>query len=234
MKERSSKSSKDRILLEESFSSRRFTAEVSLEEAASLLQQVAHLASAEVSNDLDLVLDNDAIARSTRRCLFSNSMSFSETSPEQDSPQLFPTRMRTVSISSQSVDISSPLCTPTVLGAVPAPLSPPPLTLFSPSRTGTCIGPLRHPLVHAISPPPSAPKRPLRIPMICNLGPTLRHVKHAVPTSEFDTPSSRKQKYVGTTTSHKVRGILRHKFSWKNYPEVRMLTFLMVAGSSCI
>lgn len=220
MKVRSSKSSRGLVLHKESVCTRRFSAEVSLEEAASLLQQVAHLASAEVSHDLDN--DNDTIERSTRRCLFSNSFSFPETSPEQDSPHLCSARMRTVSISSHSVDISSPLCTSTLLAAVPAPLSPPPLTLFSPSRTATCIGPLRHPLLRAISPPPTAPKRPLRHPKICNLGPTLRHVHHAVSSSELVTPLTKKQKYVGTTTPHIVRGILRHKFSWKKFPEVRM------------
>lgn len=228
MKVLSSKSSRGLVLDEESLYSRRFTADVSLEEAASLLQQVAHLASAEVSHDLDY----ETIEKSTRRSLFSNSVSSLETSPEQDSPQLCPTRTRTVSISSQSVDASSPLCTSKLLGAAPAPLSPPPLTLFSPSRTVTSVGPLRHPLLHAISPPQTASKRPLRLPTISNLGPTLRHVQHAVSSSELDAPSSRKQKYVGTTTPHKVRGILRHKFSWKKYPEVRMQTFLMVVGSS--
>lgn len=49
----------------------------------------------------------------------------------------------------------------------------------------------------------------------------LQHKNHALKARSFDESiESKKVKYVGTSTPHKVRAVLKHKFSWKNYPEV--------------
>jgi hypothetical protein len=37
-----------------------------------------------------------------------------------------------------------------------------------------------------------------------------------------------KSKYVGMHTTSKLRGVLRHKFNWKKFPEVRLLIFWML------
>ena len=199
---------------DESSCTGRFTTDVSVEEAASLLQEIAHLASAEVGHVVDL-LSADGLAR---RQMLSNCISTSETYPQKDSPALCERRLRTVSISSQSAQ--SPLCTPPVLGVVPSPLSPPPLTLFSPSRMATC----NVPLLFAIQPTRTAPRHALRLPSLCNLSSALHHVHHSAPPSELQIEPSRRLTYVGTTTPEKLKGILRHKFSWKKHPEVRIHT----------
>ena len=214
LKAESSEASANPFLHDESSCTGRFTTDVSVEEAASLLQKVAHLASAELRHDVD----HSAIDGLTTRQIDSTPFSSPETYPNKDSSALCERRLRTVSISSQSV--SSPICTPRVLSVVPSPLSPPPMTLYSP--TVPCITPLRHPVLRAITRLPTAPKHALRFPSVCNLGPALRHVQHSASSSEIDMELQRRPKYVGSTTPHKLKGILRHKFSWKKHPEVRI------------
>mmetsp|Transcript_12714 Transcript_12714/g.18697 ORF Transcript_12714/g.18697 Transcript_12714/m.18697 type:complete len:204 (-) Transcript_12714:623-1234(-) len=52
----------------------------------------------------------------------------------------------------------------------------------------------------------------------------LQHKNHALTARIFDeSGESKKAKYVGTRTPHKLRAVLKHKFSWKNYPEVRVM-----------
>jgi hypothetical protein len=84
-------------------------------------------------------------------------------------------------------------------------------------------------------PPLKLPSRPISVSPTLHaaeshvrvIGPQLMlaHWNHADANNEsVHTSKPNMSKYVGTKSPHKVRGILKRKFSWKNYPEVRTLT----------
>lgn len=182
-----------------------------LKEAALLLQVVATIASNEVDKDTKKESQN----MSTNDCV---DYSMSTENLLKLSPLNH--RVRTVSISSPASSVSRPL------------MLPPPLphSIQQVLLAESTVPPLR-----PVSPPPQG--NSARLPALCTVGQlSLRHCKHTAPEPAQNQESSpkRKSKYVGTHTPHKVRGVLKRKFSWKNYPEVSL--YKVVGGmpvSSC-
>lgn len=168
-----------------------------LKEAALLLQVVATIASNEVDKDTKKESQN----MSTNDCV---DYSMSTENLLKLSPLNH--RVRTVSISSPASSVSRPL------------MLPPPLphSIQQVLLAESTVPPLR-----PVSPPPQG--NSALLPALCTVGQLpLRHCKHTAPEPAQSQESSpkRKSKYVGTHTPHKVRGVLKRKFSWKNYPEL--------------
>ena len=187
----------------------RFNMDASVNEAALLLQEVAQLASKELSQQGEKRKRVEIV--SPRESSESWSSSDESDSPQSvspsDSPDYRQGRIRTDSVSSPV------LVALRVEGLGMSPLPPPPWTLQS-RRVW-----LQSRKVRLVTPPPKALAPPPRFPVLDRPAPTLRHVIHTVP--ELEINSSTKPKYVGMHTPRKqVLGILQRKFTWKNYPEV--------------
>lgn len=179
---------------------------VSLQEAALLLQEVAKIASNELKYDGDRRPKTEILSKPPELVeLSSNDVSDS-------SESLYPEdrRFRTIRSSSSN---ANPVPTAVVTAGllVPSPMQPP----FS----------LATPTVHTVSPTPRAILSSSSQPPILPIKPVsqtttiLHHCKHVAPSTAEAVPTM-KSKYVGTSTPNKVKGLLKRKFSWKNYPDV--------------
>jgi hypothetical protein len=182
----------------------RFGTNVSLQEAALLLQEVASIASNELKEDEGSKLETQQIRKlPTMAELASSDVSDSPESRYVEDNN----RFRTIRPSS-SRSTSTP---PGVLMAAPLGVSPmlPPFTLAT------------H-IVHTVSPTPrpastSTSQPPIKPTLKVNLA----HCNHrAAPLPPAPSLPVKKSKYVGTKTPRTVKGILKRKFSWKNYPDV--------------
>jgi hypothetical protein len=202
--------------------------DATVNEAALLLQQVAQLASKELSQQgggrrqrVEIISPRESFESwSTSDESDSSppesptpvSPSFSPLDSPSESPNYRQGRFRAVSVSSLST-ASPGLGALLVDGLGAAPLPPPPLTLQSRMMWLQSSSPASSLPLMALARPPIFPE----LSKLCPIG--LRHVKHVAPkpTSKL----SRKSKYVGMHTPRKqVKGILQRKFTWKNYPEV--------------
>jgi hypothetical protein len=196
-----------------------------VQQAALLLQQVAQIASEEVSQEggqppPTRVEITGYHPESTES--FSSFKSDTFLYTLQDSHKSHEPRLRTVSVSSPPLlSVSSSAIIPHLTNLGVSPLPPPPMMVKSRAhfekRTMRAI-------VHPISPPHKALACPPSLPILRKLDSEIRHFKHPTTSLQREsTPSREGSKFVGTTTPHKVKGTLRHKFSWKNYPEVRSI-----------
>lgn len=189
----------------------RFNMDASVNEAALLLQEVAQLASKELSQQGEKRKRVEIVSprESSESWSSSDESDSSQSVSPSDSPDYRQGRIRTVSVSSPV------LVALRVEGLGMSPLPPPPWTLQS-RRVW-----LQSHKVRLVTPPPKAlaPPSPPRFPVLDRPGPTLRHVIHTAP--ELEINSSTKPKYVGMHTPRKqVLGVLQRKFTWKNYPEL--------------
>eukprot|EP00545_Synedropsis_sp_CCMP1620_P003301 CAMPEP_0119012262 /NCGR_PEP_ID=MMETSP1176-20130426/6181_1 /TAXON_ID=265551 /ORGANISM="Synedropsis recta cf, Strain CCMP1620" /LENGTH=261 /DNA_ID=CAMNT_0006965183 /DNA_START=96 /DNA_END=881 /DNA_ORIENTATION=+ len=179
-----------------------------LQEAALLLQEVAKIAHSEVKHD-DMVIPrlHTIINKPSEFA----EVSCTDVSDSSESRYAEDRRFRTIFKSYSHSTSASPVIVPGPLGACPM---LPPFTLAN------------H-IVHTVSPTPRTVILPpfLQPPIMPVIQPTsqpytmLQHCKHIAP-SPMALPPSNKSKYVGTSTAHKVKGILKRKFSWKNYPDL--------------
>lgn len=197
-----------------------------VKQAALLLQQVAQIASEEVSQDGGLLgptrVEVTGFNREPIESLaFVKSSDFSshQHQPQGGSHKFREGRFRTVSVSTPPLtSVPSSVAIPHLVSLGASPLPPPPMMMLSRAHFETHT---RLPIVHPISPPQKALACPPSLPVLKKLDSVIRHVKHPTPSQEGQNkPSLEGSKFVGTTTPHKVKGTLRHKFSWKNYPEL--------------
>lgn len=190
-----------------------FGTNASLQEAALLLQEVASIASNELKGVGDFKLETQEIRKLPGMVeLTSSDVSDSSESRYyvEDSNN---NRFRTIRPNS-SQSLSTP---PGVLMAAPLGVSPmlPPFTLTT------------H-IVHTVSPTPRSVLPSSQPPIILPLTkptlqatPVLAHCNHEVPMPPTSSAiPAKKSKYVGASTPQKVKGMLKKKFSWKNYPDV--------------
>lgn len=215
-----------------------------VQQAALLLQQVAQIASEEVSQDsgqrtptlLEVGVYHQEPSESSA-FVKSCAVPYEH---HQDSHKPGERRIRAVSVSTPPLSsVSSSTIIPHLATLGASPLPPPPRMVLSRARfeTHTLL-----PIVHPISPPHKALPCPPSLPVLRQLDSVIRHVKYPTPSSEGSPevsseggeskPTIYVGKFVGTSTPHKVKGTLRHKFSWKYYPEVRRISWTISVSFS--